>query len=1189
MSLLAQSQKWYPTHVKVVVIQARGLRSKGKDGTNDAYAIMQLGKEKYSSSVAEKSGQPLWREEAEFELPVLLQRNPEKCTLYLIVMHRALVGLDKFLGQATINLSELYERKTRNKVGWYKLQSKTGKKEKERGEIEADIQFVRNSMTASMFDLSVKDKSRSTLGKLKDKLKGKKKDALSDSVSEIIPSISSTGDSDDDAAIAEKKKKSKLRMLFPKSNLQRTSLSQSMSVIPTAPASPTIAKKAKNFATEDFTEIQLHDSAEEESSSKTLYIPKIMSHKRAASADTKQLNFLSGGNVKKDPLSLFGGLKPKSDPVSQSNLCINGSHVYTEEPNQATHGKPKSDSKSLHSSPFYSSAEDLTFRFSTGTLETTNPLSPSKSEPRSSEQTTLAAAKMSGSASDLSEAQKLDGLKEEQEGKQGATLALSVGKKEVGKKPATVSASGAGTKSLNPFEDDKEEEETKAPIAKPAQKTEVLKVEAMSKKEETKRGGLMSLFPRKSEPVKAPEPKESRNPFEDSTEEVKKPASSSVWSSRTAAIKPKLEVSPKAETKAEPLSPSLPSVPPFPPLFSALTDPFSSAPPIAVGTEGSRNSNFASLHVAYSPPATFLEAQSPLSSVNANNELLDSLPPLPSASSSSSSLQLSDSDTSSLSATELVEGKSWETRTPKRESSKTSARALFQELTGKNSTVNGNQWSSLGGEKASASEIKRYQGSSEDNGLEANPKCKLESNEEYEKVSSELRAPYEKPGPADSRDKVSVEAQPLLDLISFPASETKLPRDPPKVPPRSSLPGSEVKLNLEPSFAETQKVPPIPAPRNVNRAITNDDTLHSPEDRPSEDRLSFQRDAECSAELLIEFSKVADPDLTLGVGKPDEDFATSSQKELTGIEEKPLAISVHRSHEGEADDYPVMMKRASHPVAGPADVPVIPEKMEHSTEGSNTAHTTQAASRPKSPVPLVPPAVVIPVAVAQDCIPETKSDLTINLTTNLEHLSTLQLVKVEKSKGRDSGPQEPSVSGHKMDHDGKRKSADQNPTPGNKREGSPMSSNYQRGSDKLIPAETVTKLESSEVSFSTWQSLQKSSEESFGECKLETSKSSLALPPSSTKGAEASPPFSVSPLPRSLSPPPLSQSTSPVSDDTDLIKPPAGSSLEVEHSGQKRLLQAQVSPTETQPIQSQSSASAVPSRRSPSNLFLSST
>lgn len=40
-------------------------------------------------------------------------------------------------------------------------------------EIEVDIQFMRNNMTASMFDLSMKDKSRNPFGKLKDKIKGK--------------------------------------------------------------------------------------------------------------------------------------------------------------------------------------------------------------------------------------------------------------------------------------------------------------------------------------------------------------------------------------------------------------------------------------------------------------------------------------------------------------------------------------------------------------------------------------------------------------------------------------------------------------------------------------------------------------------------------------------------------------------------------------------------------------------------------------------------------------------------------------------------------------------------------------------------------------------------------------------------------------------------------------------------------
>ncbi|GCC18771.1 hypothetical protein chiPu_0020886 [Chiloscyllium punctatum] len=261
MSLLAQSQQWYPTHVKVVVIRARGLRSKGKDGTNDAYAIMQLGKEQYSSSVAEKTAAPQWREEAEFELPPLQSGRGEKSTLRLTVMHRALVGLDKFLGQAAISLSELYGNKTRSKVGWYKLYSKAGKADKERGEIEADIQFVRNNMTASMFDLSGTDKSRSTLGKLKDRLKGKKRGGFSDSASAIVPSLGTVADSDgeDELPTGKAATTSRLKKLFPKSNLQRSSLSQSMSVIPTAPSSPPGGTRDRD--SQGFTEIKLHDLA----------------------------------------------------------------------------------------------------------------------------------------------------------------------------------------------------------------------------------------------------------------------------------------------------------------------------------------------------------------------------------------------------------------------------------------------------------------------------------------------------------------------------------------------------------------------------------------------------------------------------------------------------------------------------------------------------------------------------------------------------------------------------------------------------------------------------------------------------------------------------------------------------------------------------------------------------------------
>lgn len=117
---------------------------------------------------------------------------------------------------------------------WYTLKSKPGKKDKERGEIEVDIQFMRNNMTASMFDLSMKDKSRNPFGKLKDKIKGKNKDSASDTASAIVPSTTPSVDSDDESFSKDKKKKSKIKTLFSKSSLQKTPLSQSMSVLPTA-------------------------------------------------------------------------------------------------------------------------------------------------------------------------------------------------------------------------------------------------------------------------------------------------------------------------------------------------------------------------------------------------------------------------------------------------------------------------------------------------------------------------------------------------------------------------------------------------------------------------------------------------------------------------------------------------------------------------------------------------------------------------------------------------------------------------------------------------------------------------------------------------------------------------------------------------------------------------------------------
>lgn len=106
-----EEQRWVPTHVQVTVLRGRGLRGKGKHGTSDVYTIIQLGKEKYSTCVAEKTTEPEWKEECTFELQpgVLQSGNPAGSNeLVLTAMHRALIGLDVFLGQAVIKLDKLY-------------------------------------------------------------------------------------------------------------------------------------------------------------------------------------------------------------------------------------------------------------------------------------------------------------------------------------------------------------------------------------------------------------------------------------------------------------------------------------------------------------------------------------------------------------------------------------------------------------------------------------------------------------------------------------------------------------------------------------------------------------------------------------------------------------------------------------------------------------------------------------------------------------------------------------------------------------------------------------------------------------------------------------------------------------------------------------------------------------------------
>ncbi|TEA39251.1 hypothetical protein DBR06_SOUSAS7610091 [Sousa chinensis] len=564
MSLAASAGRgpgavWSPTHVQVTVLQARGLRAKGPGGTSDAYAVIQVGKEKYATSVSERSlGAPVWREEATFELPPLLSAEAAPAaaaaTLQLTVLHRALLGLDKFLGRAEVDLRELHRDHGHRKTQWCTLKSKPGKKNKERGEIEVDIQFMRSNMTASMFDLSMKDKSRNPFGKLKDKIKGKNKDSASDTVSAIIPSVTPSADSDDESPSKDKKKKSKLKTLFSRSNLQRAPLSQSMSVLPTVKSDKVLLRPG------DFqSQWEDEDNGEDKSSSAS----DVLSHKGTASVDPKQLNQIHFNPPKKEGLSFLGGLRSKNDTLSRSNVCINGNHVYVEQPEAKSETKGSSPASSpspqgLRKKHLFSSTENLASRplkepGEGGAVPSESSTKDSlKSMSLPSYQQLVSGDLRENAALATLEAAKETKESKKQENKKSSLLSLVTGKKDTAK--------GSEGESP-PAAPGKEREGT--PMAVRASEDQPGPVDDPVKRSDEETAAIVSgrgRAPNPFEDVQIPEPEADPEPKAAPAPPVPSPRAP-----QTRAVKPRLEVSPEAQP-----APRLPPSTGSPLVFSAL-------------------------------------------------------------------------------------------------------------------------------------------------------------------------------------------------------------------------------------------------------------------------------------------------------------------------------------------------------------------------------------------------------------------------------------------------------------------------------------------------------------------------------------------------------------------------------------------------------------------------------------------
>ncbi|XP_026878502.2 rab11 family-interacting protein 5 isoform X2 [Electrophorus electricus] len=377
ISLDDDDQRWVPTHVNAIVLRARGLRTKSKQGSRYVYTIVQVGKEKYTTGLVEKASEPEWNEECSFELlPGLLEAGPGACppgnsNLVFTVMHRVLIGLDVFLGQAVVPLDKVFQDRMCPRSEWLKLHSKAGRKEKERGELQFTIRFTRNNMTASMYDLSVQEKPRSAFGRLKERVTGKKRVADVESSSAILPGRYAALSSSASQTFAEDgqgempgeeesgdERKSKMKDFFLKGKPKKSSDTHSCSSL--ASESSATSSAGDPFVPIELSSTPIYSSRVMEpfrtNSEGGGKVPEVMTHKRAYSDEASKIATASRS------CPAVENLKGQGMPLSKSTLCINGSHIYTSEPVSPKSGLPVKRTLLEKCSPLSRSLQNLTRR-----------------------------------------------------------------------------------------------------------------------------------------------------------------------------------------------------------------------------------------------------------------------------------------------------------------------------------------------------------------------------------------------------------------------------------------------------------------------------------------------------------------------------------------------------------------------------------------------------------------------------------------------------------------------------------------------------------------------------------------------------------------------------------------------------------------------------------------------------------
>ncbi|XP_028908389.1 rab11 family-interacting protein 1-like [Ornithorhynchus anatinus] len=127
--------------MQVTVVRAEALLPKGGTGLSNPYVVIQLGKQKYMTSVVPRSLNPEWQEECVLQLPGQLD-GAEEHGLTLRVRHRAQWRPDPLLGQASVSLQQLFHDKRKRNNEWFRLHSKSGKTKKTLGSLQLNIQFM---------------------------------------------------------------------------------------------------------------------------------------------------------------------------------------------------------------------------------------------------------------------------------------------------------------------------------------------------------------------------------------------------------------------------------------------------------------------------------------------------------------------------------------------------------------------------------------------------------------------------------------------------------------------------------------------------------------------------------------------------------------------------------------------------------------------------------------------------------------------------------------------------------------------------------------------------------------------------------------------------------------------------------------------------------------------------------------